>query len=353
MWTRSDSSGDLFTRVFDRAVMKQVLIDSLYINVSGGLRLLQYLVRELERRDVDFHLLADSRCTGLFDDLPSVDYLEASLLNRARWYRRDMSQFSSVLCFGNIPAPRKLDIPVYTYFHNINMLKIPAQLPAKIRIMSWLKRLVYRGLKKNTDYWVVQTENTGNELVKHLKEKRERVKIIPFYNIVGSSKDSSDREGYVYASTYNPHKNFEFIVDGWGALAKSGITPTLHLTIEQAPSELQAKIEAAQNAGAQIINHGSMPQQALFSLFRQCRALVYAAINESLGLCLIEAMENGCDIIAPDLPYVYSVCKPSVAFSLKSMDSFVKAIAQYENGTCDKTESLAQNQIEEMIRILS
>lgn len=200
---------------------------------------------------------------------------------------------------------------------------------------------------------MVQTENTGNELVKHLKEKRDRVKIIPFYNIVGSSKDGSDREGYIYASTYNPHKNFGFVVDGWGALAKSGFTPTLHLTIEHAPLELQAKIEAAKEAGAQIINHGSMPQQALFSLFRQCRALVYAAVNESLGLCLIEAMENGCDIIAPDLPYVYSICNPSGTFSLNSMNSFVKAISEYENGLCGRTKSFMQNQIEEMIRILS
>ena len=88
-----------------------ILIDSLYINDSGGFRLLRYLVQELRKRGVDFYLLADSRCAGAFDELPAVEYMRASMSNRVRWYRRDMSGFSSVL----LPAYARKICPGVTF----------------------------------------------------------------------------------------------------------------------------------------------------------------------------------------------------------------------------------------------
>lgn len=63
-----------------------ILIDSLYINNSGGLRLLEYLISELEQRDAIFYLLADSRCKGKFDDCQHVEYMDASMKNRRHFY---------------------------------------------------------------------------------------------------------------------------------------------------------------------------------------------------------------------------------------------------------------------------
>ena len=82
-----------------------VLIDALYINKSGGLRLLHYLVGELKKRNVGFNLLADSRCSGMFDYCKYVRYMNASLWERWKFYDSKKERFSSVLCFGNIPAP--------------------------------------------------------------------------------------------------------------------------------------------------------------------------------------------------------------------------------------------------------
>ena len=49
-----------------------VLIDALYINNSGGLRLLEYLVSVLQSRGIEFFLLADNRCRGVFDGCEHV-----------------------------------------------------------------------------------------------------------------------------------------------------------------------------------------------------------------------------------------------------------------------------------------
>lgn len=335
-----------------------LLIEALYIDGGGGLMLLRYLADELEKRHMAPYYVIDERCGNAFEDIPSERkcIMVASFWARKQWYKENGHKFDKVLCFGNIPPSILLpNATCYTYFHNINMLKIPTQLPLKVKILSWIKRRVYIWLKRNTNFWIVQTENTKNELVKHLVENRERVKIVPFYNITGSSCKNSQRDGFVCASGYNPHKNFEFIVDAWSELAKRQITPVLHLTIGMgdAPEAMFEKIETAKKNGARIVNHGIMPQQELFSLYRQCRGLVYAAINESLGLCIIEAIENGCDVIAPELPYVHSICKPSGTFFQNNMDSFIEVISKYERGDCERTESTVRNQIEEMVGLLS
>lgn len=99
-------------------------------------------------------------------------------------------------------------------------------------------------------------------------------------------------------------------------MAEHGYTPTLHLTLNYIPPQLLQLINCANKKGAKIINHGHLDTNELFSLYRKTKALVYAATNESLGLCIIEAIENGCDVIAPDLSYVYCICNPSSVFTL-------------------------------------
>lgn len=331
-----------------------LLIDALYINNSGGLSLLQYLVDEIEKRKNDTFYLIDYRCASFFYDIPDNRkcIMKASLFNRYRWYRKHCIGYDKVLCFGNIPPQVKIKAQVYTYFHNVNLLNIPNTEPLKVKIASRLKRFLFYSLKRNTDYWIVQTSNTQNELITHLCEVPDRVKVLPFYNIVGSYKEGfSNRNGYIYASNYTPQKNFEFVVDGWGKLAEQGLTPILHLTLNNMPQELLRKIDNANRKGAQIINHGHLSSDELFLLYRKTKAIVYAATNESLGLCLIEAMENGCDVIAPDLPYVYCICKPSCVFTLFSIDSFIYALQKYENES-NVTTNLATNRLEEMLRLL-
>jgi glycosyltransferase involved in cell wall biosynthesis len=114
---------------------------------------------------------------------------------------------------------------------------------------------------------------------------------------------------------------------------------------------LIAAIKAANAKGTNIINHGFLSHKELFDLYGTTKAIVYAATNESLGLCLIEAMENGCDVIAPDLPYVHSICKPSETFVLNSLKSFTQAIQRYEKES-KRSILLVENKLEELISLI-
>lgn len=331
-----------------------ILIDSLYINNSGGLRLLEYLVKRLLEDEISFFLLADIRCSGKFDYCNHVRYMKASLCGRKSFYKKRKDEFTSVLCFGNIPAPVRLKVPVYTYFHNINLLTLSEAHSMREKYVMWLKREVFKHYKKNTDYWLVQTQNTYYELVKHLDEKPERVRQMPFYELpigLTSSKDSDHGVDYVYISTYVPGKGHEELLEAWTLLHQRGLIKKLHLTVPY-DCPFEERIKEAQSHGVSIENHGIIPFDKVIDLFRASKAIVYPSHNESLGLGLVEAIEAGCDVIASDLPFTHSICKPSHTFNPYSPESIADAIIEYEKGECPKSELLIYDHIDELITIL-
>lgn len=335
---------------------KSVLIDALYICNSGGLRLLEYLVAELQKKDVDFYLLADRRCYGRFDRCKHVRYMNASMWERKRFYETKKDWFSSVLCLGNIPAPIKMCVPVYTYFHNINLLTLDEAHGISEKMKSWLKREVFRYYKKNASYWLVQTSNTANELIKHLNEKPERVKLIPFYELSDDLlelKKVKHGDDYVYISNYTGAKGHEELLEAWRILHKCGIDNTLHLTVPKTVTSFEKKIIQAQQEGVKIVNHGIVPFEEVLELYKLSKAIVYPSHNESLGLGVIEAITAGCDVIGSDLPFIYSACKPSVTFNPYSPKSIADAIIRYEKESQPKSSLIVNNKIDELINLLT
>lgn len=333
-----------------------VLIDALYINNSGGFRLLDYLVRELIRRNVDFFLLADIRCYGKFDHCRHLWYMKASLAQRKRFYMKKRNCFSCVLCFGNIPAPIKLTCPVYTYFHNINLLTLSGTNSLKERCLSWMKRQVFRHYKKNTDCWLVQTSNTSNELVKHLGECKDRIKLMPFFELelgLKSLKMAEHGGDYVFVSNYTGAKGHEELLEAWLLLHKKGVDITLHLTIPYDIHPFVEKITNAREQGVHVINHGIIPFDQVLELYRKSKVIIYPSHNESLGLGIIEAITAGCDVLGADLPYIHSICKPSEVFDPYIPESIVNAVISYEKGVSRKSELLISNSIDELIGLLN
>ena len=332
-----------------------VLIDSLYINNSGGFRLLDYLVRELIKRDVQFFLLADDRCRGKLDFYRKVMYMNASLKNRKLFYLQHRNDFSSVLCFGNIPAPIKMNVPVYTYFHNVNLLTLAEANTTKQKIIAWLKRQVFIHYKGNTDYWIVQTSNTANVLVKHFRETFSRVKLLPFYELpeeLINLRNHPHGDDFVFVSNYTGAKGHEELVDAWELLHERGIDSTLHLTVNKSKQIFLERVEKARGKGVRIINHGFIPFADVIDLYRDSRAIIYPSHNESLGLGIIEAITAGCDVLGADLPYLHAICKPSGTFNPYDANSIADAVEKYEKGHSKQSELLVSNEIDNLINLI-
>lgn len=328
-----------------------LLVDSVYVNYGGALSLLHYLVDVLVENNIKFRLLADARCKDMFDGLSDVSYIGSSEKSRRLYYTSNQKEFSSVFCFGNVPPPIRMKIPVYTYFHNINMLTLADCRDGKQLLKFWLKRTYIRFQKRNTDEWFVQTTNTEKEVIRHLGVPNEKVKIFPFYKMPVFPKAEGKRTDYIFVGEYSGSKGHKELLEAWKLLHKRGLDYTLHLTVSKGDPFL-CQLNEAITAGVHIINHGYVPFEELASLYTLCKATIYPSYNESFGLGLVEAMDAGCDVIAPNRPYVLSLCDPSESFSHITPFLIAQSVIQYEKGNSPSTKKRIRNRINELVNYI-
>lgn len=335
-----------------------LLIDALYINEGGGLNLLLYLTEELQQRGIPFVLLGDKRCEDKLSGINQCVVMDASLRKRHHYYKHLSPNIDSVLCFGNIPPSIKLDVPVYTYFHNINLLTLKVYDGIKGKMLYWLKRGIIRYWQIYTDYWIVQTSNTASELKTHFQEPDARVRIYPFYRLPKALlryQANVERNDYTYvADYYFAARGHDELLDAWTILFKEkGWKHTLHLTVDYRHQAFIKKVEDAVAVGVPVINHGRMSFEDVLTLYGKSKAIVYPSTNESLGLGMIEAVAAGCDVVASDLPFAHEVCQPSVVFNPKSPRSIAEAVLLYESGTVKRTTLRVTNKIDNLISLIT
>ena len=143
------------------------------------------------------------------------------------------------------------------------------------------------------------------------------------------------------------------MLEAWRILHQQGINKTLHLTVPQSATQFVNRITQAQQEGVKVVNHGFVPFEEVLELYQQSKAIVYPSHNESLGLGIIEAIIAGCDVIGSDLPFIHSICKPSMVFNPYSAESIADAIMKYEGETTTRSTLLINNKIEELISLLT
>lgn len=337
---------------------KPILLDSLYICMGGGRVLLDFLVANMLDRKMNFVLLKDVRCPKLSceERVERIVNMVASIRERKTYYKAHRDDFSFVLCFGNIPAPVKMSCKVFTYVHNVNILKIPVDFPFKRKFLNWLKQRFIASLASNTDGWIVQTSNTEACLREALPYKGKLLLLLPFYHIPECFKKQKDnkvgRDGYILVGDYTGTRGHEELLGAMQILKQKGLIPRLHLTVSK-DNPFVREIVQAIGEGIRIENHGIMPFVQLAEVYGQCKATVYPSINESLGLGLIEAVEAGCDVIVSDLPFAHAICKPSELFVRRASEEIADAIMRYEKGVSPKSELTIHNCIEELLDLMT
>ena len=333
-----------------------LLIDSVYINSGGGYVLLKYLVEELTTREAEFILVLDERIGSDFVSIKNRVILAHSEFARMRFYRHLPPKITSVFCFANVPPPIKLNVPVYTYFHNINMLTLQGWPTIRKQLQTLLKREYIKYLRCNTDKWIVQTTNTRDQLIRKVERKNEKILVYPFYNIdslttaVASDEQKKD---YALVGNYNNGaKGHVQLVKAWEILAQKGYYPKLHLTVSDANDEFAKVLNHAIQCGARIKNHGNIKFEQVPNIYKQSKAVVYPSINESLGLGIVEAISMGCDIVASDLPFTHSICFPTYVFDRENPESIADAIIRYETEPSPKSMLRIYNMIDDLISVI-
>ena len=334
-----------------------ILLDSLYINNSGGKVLLDYLVQELEKTDLDVFYLFDTRCKNDYKFIPPERkiYLKASIFNRYQFYKQKKKRFSKVFCFGNIPPPIKLACPIYTYFHNVSLLEQPKTYFLKEKLLKKLKLKFIKYYSDQNNVFIVQSRSVKTLVRKHFKNNK--IHILPFFKQLKSSftqdiKENKKEDAFVYISNGNTHKNHFSLFKAWEILANNNFYPVLHITITSKFTNHIQEVQRLQLKGLKIINHGFCNP---VNLYARSQFLIYPSIAESFGLGLVEGIKFECEVIASDLDFVLEVCEPYLVFNPYNVNSIVASVekALLDETEVYKTKPIIKNKIKELIEVLA
>lgn len=333
-----------------------ILIDSVYINCGGAKILLNYLIQTIEKKEILAYYLFDDRCKGNYAFIPESrkTFIKANLVNRHLFYSKNKNKFKKVFCFGNVAPTMSLNVPVYTYFHQTLFLEVPHSISLLDRMKMKFKTSVFSLFKSNTNIWLVQSEIIQKKLASKHDLNINNIKTMPFYPPLKNDKKEYKRrkDGFVYISLGGIHKNHQNLISAFCNYFEENQKGILHITIGEEFSDLINFIESKINHGFPIVNHGFVSRKSLVEIYNTNQYLIYPSLAESFGLAIVEAIENGCNVIGADLPYTYAVCNPSIVFDPLDIDDIKRALNDSQSNRVKKTDQLVFNQIEELIALL-
>ena len=332
-----------------------VLIDAIHINTGGGKVLLDYLIEQLEKTDKKITYLLDDRIRTLIPEIKNnnkVIFLKANLINRLCFYRKNDSEFVSILCFGNLPPYKKCVATVYTYFHQSLFLEKPENFSVLQKIIFKLKVNLLRIIRNNTNYWVVQSLTIKEKLAKKFLINDEKIKVLPFYPpLTLNGELERIKNSFLFVSNATPNKNHKRLIDAFCMFFDKYKRGILTVTVSNKYPEIKKIIDKRINEGYPIKNVEFVERENLARLYKQNEYLIYPSLAESLGLGIVEAIDNGCNVIGANLPYTYAVCEPSITFDPLNIQSIKEAFKEADKNK-KKSIKLVQNRINDIIKLL-
>lgn len=333
-----------------------ILIDALHINNGGGKVLLDYLIAEIEKKQLKVHYLLDNRIKNNVPEiskLNKITFLEGSFFKRYHFYNQNKNEFSKIFCFGNLPPTIKLNTQVYTYFQLLIYLNIPKEFSFIDQVKFRLKRLILKNIAKNTNYWIVQSHLVKEKLSEKFHFDPNDIIILPFYPQFGVVESPvRERLTYLYVSNANPHKNHSRLIEVFCQFYDKYNLGKLIVTVNEDYQTIINLIKDKQKLGYPIKNIGFVGRDELHSQYLSSEFLIFPSLTESFGLGLIEAIECGCKVIGADLPYTYQVCEPSIVFNPLDDESFMQAFESSLDENVKISVPKIKNNINELINIL-
>lgn len=302
---------------------------------GGGLILLKSILNSFPK-NIPLTLFLDKKILNLIN-IPknSLTYLaENSLFSRLFLEYKLYSvvkEKDTVLCFTSLPPLFKLSGYVISYHQNSILLQKTTHriFPIKKELIFLEKRIFSYIFRNNIQEYIVQTLSMKKILKKFYGEKI-KVRILPFLSKIPSVRLKKKRDGFVYISDGNEHKNHINLLEAWSLLGKLRIKPKLFLTLNKSNKNLLSKINnLCLNENLKIHNLGEIEHREVFKIYRSSQALIFPSFFESFGLPLIEATKVNLPIIASDLNYVHEVCNPDETFNPQYPHSIMNAVMRF------------------------
>jgi glycosyltransferase involved in cell wall biosynthesis len=326
-----------------------ILLDATYVNTGGGKVLLDYLIKKIIHKKLNFFFLLDYRTKDSYSFLEKhVVYIKSSFLQRHFFYLKNKNTFDSVISFGNIPPSVKLNCVVHTYFQNVLFIE------NKFYSLKFiLKKIIFNTLLKNTDYFLVQSELVKKQLSK--KIDKNKIVVYPFFEsnfISERNKIDVKKINFIYVSSGEKYKNHINLLKAFEKYNKRFPESCLTLTISEHYTGLLTLIEKMKKNRINIKNLGNLKHYDLIKEYAKADVMIFPSKNESFGLGLLEAAQMNMPVISSKLDYVFQIIKPSATFNPDNYISIYNCMCNYEEFYKTPAKSIITNKIDKMLNFI-
>lgn len=324
----------------------KILIDSVYVNDGGGKILLDLLIDRIikDKKDVDF----------LFDNRYENKLVKSKLtyfnnfLKRYYFYFNN-NKYDVIFTFGNLPPLVKGEKNI-TYFHQPLFINDNSSFTTKTKILTYFKKKYIQLYSKNTDIWIVQTQNVKVKLKKTFKIKTNILKH-PFYKEF-QFKKIDKKNSFLYPSKAYPHKNHEILINGFCDYYDVNNSGELIITVENEDLKISRLISTKIKLGYPIKNLGFVNQEELKREYLKAKFVIFPSENESFGLGLIEAVMMKCKVIAPELEYVKDVINPSITIKELTTEGIASALTETSKENIKDSALLVRNDLDQILKLI-
>ena len=144
---------------------------------------------------------------------------------------------------------------------------------------------------------------------------------------------NSDTSVFLTVGTIEPRKNHAFLLDAFDSLWSGQSDACLCLVGRYGwlSADLIDRIQSHPQWGRKLFWFDDLSDTELTYCYRNARALVFPSVAEGFGLPLIEALREGCPVVASDIPVFREIGKAHCAyFSLTDSEALTAMLRDYE-----------------------
>ncbi len=250
-----------------------------------------------------------------------------------RWH-----SFSEQLRFPQIINKEKVDLLHFPYFSVPVMYKKPYVVTihdliyhhfvsgASSTLPLWLygfKMLSYRiainAAARKAKKIIAVSGETKKEIVDHLRINPEKIEVIyeaadDFSARGGSSFGRKFDNYFLFVGNVYPHKNVETLIKAFKLIAKDKNVKLIFVGREDYfYKKMKKKVGDLLQSGRVIFVHDA-DDQTLLSLYKDAICLIRPSLMEGFSLPPLEALSNGCLVIASDIPVHREIFEDSILY---------------------------------------
>lgn len=327
-------------------------IDCRLWSQSGVGRYIRNLVKQLQNLDQenDYVLFVRS------NDYENIKYKILNIKWRvvrvdARWHSfREQWEIPKILNKENLDlvhfpyfnVPIFYNGPFIVTIHDLIINHFPT---GRATTLPWpfyqVKRLGYEIILnhtiKNSQKIITVSKATKNEIIDHFGIKPSKIVVTyegaDLNNSNPPASPSQDEQlktknYFLYVGNAYPHKNLERLLEVIASIKYQTSDIKLVLVGKQDYfyKRLRRKV-GEMGLAKEIIFYGEVNDAELQNLYKNTTALILPSLMEGFGLPALEAMSQGCLVLASDIPVLHEICgEAAIYFNPLDIDEIAEKI---------------------------